>query len=202
VNTEEAAVEWCALSKLVTWDKNPRRWRASSLRVKRSIEQFGFGAPLVARRSDMRILAGHAAYGAAKMLGMRQVPVRFLELSDTEADALTLADNRLGSLVAWDEDVLRGLLQSLDAGTREVTGWLENDLDKLLGETSRREELALARGKTPAESGYAASDTASIVLIWPAAQVTDVQARMAKGMKRLKLQTREQYIEKLLTMFL
>lgn len=202
MESSEQAVEWCALSALKPWDKNPRRWRASSLRVKRSIEQFGFAAPLVVRPSDHRILAGHAAYGAAKALGMRQVPVRFLELPDTEADALTLADNRLGNLVAWDEDVLRGLLAGLDAGTREVTGWLDNDVDALMKESSRRDELALARGKTPAELNYAASNTASIVLIWPAAQMVSVRARMAKGMRRLKCKTREQYVERLLTMFL
>jgi site-specific DNA-methyltransferase (adenine-specific) len=100
------AVEWVAVSALVPWAGNPRDNAAAVPGVKASIERFGFGAPVVARRADGEVIAGHTRLQAAIDLGLSEVPVRWLDLSADDAHALALADNKLGELAEWDASAL------------------------------------------------------------------------------------------------
>ena len=62
------------------------------------------------------------------------VPVRYLDLSEGEAHALALADNRIGELATWDDEGLASVLTELrDVGT-EIggLGWDEAGLDAVL----------------------------------------------------------------------
>lgn len=142
------AAEWVALSALKTWKRNPRKNKEAISAVARSIESFGFGAPIVARREDNRIIAGHTRYEAAKRLAMETVPVRFLDVTEEQANALALADNKLGEIAEWDDDQLKMILAELrshDAELPAIAGWSDEELAKLLddagpgGETTEDE---------------------------------------------------------------
>nr|WP_298899170.1 site-specific DNA-methyltransferase [uncultured Altererythrobacter sp.] len=75
-------------------------------RHKRSIQQFGFTQPILAR--DDRVYDGWSRVLAAKELGLDEVPaIECNHLTDAEARALALASNRLGELAEWDLDELR-----------------------------------------------------------------------------------------------
>jgi ParB/RepB/Spo0J family partition protein len=131
------AAEWVALSALKTWKRNPRKNKEAISAVARSIESFGFGAPIVARREDHRIIAGHTRYEAAKRLAMETVPVRFLDVTEEQANALALADNKLGEIAEWDDDQLKMILAELrshDAELPAIAGWSDEELAKLLDE--------------------------------------------------------------------
>lgn len=131
------AAEWVALSALKTWKRNPRKNKEAISAVARSIESFGFGAPIVARREDNRIIAGHTRYEAAKRLALETVPVRFLDVSEEQANALALADNKLGEIAEWDDDQLKMILAELrshDAELPAIAGWSDEELAKLLDE--------------------------------------------------------------------
>jgi ParB-like chromosome segregation protein Spo0J len=53
------------------------------------------------------ILAGHARYSAAQLLGCHTVPVIVLSgLSDPEKRALALADNKIAANSGWDRKLL------------------------------------------------------------------------------------------------
>jgi ParB-like chromosome segregation protein Spo0J len=66
----------------------------------RSIQQFGWTSPILTDE-QLNILAGHARYGAAEQLGLRQVPVITLfGLGEAEKRALALADNKIASKAA------------------------------------------------------------------------------------------------------
>tara|TARA_B100001123_G_C15324320_1_gene1029004 strand:+ start:2865 stop:3482 length:618 start_codon:yes stop_codon:yes gene_type:complete len=121
---------------LLEWDKNPRFNDGAVEKVANSISQFGFASPIVARKEDNRVISGHTRLKAAKMLNLDQVPVRFLSLSEQEADALALADNRLGEIAAWDDGLLAEVLESLKSENFEVDslGFNEQELSQLLGE--------------------------------------------------------------------
>jgi len=115
-----------APDELVPWDRNPRHNEAAIPGVMESIKDYGFGAPVVARKEDHQIIAGHTRVEAAKRLGLERVPVRLLDISAEDAARLALADNKLGELAAWDID---GLNSFIDDGLDLTTlGWSENDL--------------------------------------------------------------------------
>jgi hypothetical protein len=127
-----AAATFEPLDSLVPWAKNPRLNDDAVDDVARSIERFGFGAPIIARTSDRRIIAGHTRWKAASRLGLDVVPVRFLDLTDSEATALTLADNRLGELAEWS-DGLADILRTLeDDEALDGLGWSDDELAELL----------------------------------------------------------------------
>lgn len=128
---EEAPAEWLAPSKLKPWADNPRAIAETDVeRVARSIKVFGFGAPIVARKGTLQIIAGHVRHAAALQLGLERVPVRLLDISEEQAHALAIADNRYVELVSWKPELI-GLLDQLDADARELAGWVEKDLIRL-----------------------------------------------------------------------
>ena len=129
-NDSEAAV-WLSPDDLTPWDRNPRHNEHAVQQVADSIARFGFAAPIVARAEDRRVIAGHTRLLAAQRLGMAEVPVRLLDVSDAEADALALADNKLGELADWDDPMLAQVLAELDDLTG--LGWSAAEVDKLIG---------------------------------------------------------------------
>lgn len=130
---EGAAAEFVTLDRLQPWKDNPRRNEAAVPEVRNSIARFGFGAPLIARKADGMIIAGHTRFEAAKQLGLDRVPVRFLDLSAAEAQALALADNRLGELALWSDN-LGAVLAQLSAEEVDLSGlgWEVGELNGLI----------------------------------------------------------------------
>lgn len=130
---------------LVGWARNPRVNEPAVPAVARSIERFGFGAPVVARPSDRRVLAGHTRLKAAAQLGLATVPVRWLELAGAEADAFALADNRLGELAEWDDAGLAAVLRDLRVEEVDLAGlgWNGADMDGLFREPGSCSEDAV-----------------------------------------------------------
>lgn len=116
----EPAAEWVALDALKPWAKNPRENAKAIAKIAASIKRFGFGAPIVARKADGEIIAGHTRYEAAKKLGLDRVPVRYLDLDPADAHLLALADNRLGEFAAWDS---KGEKHRWHGGRAQTTTW-------------------------------------------------------------------------------
>lgn len=90
----EAAAVYVDVDELMPWERNPRRNDHAVDEVAKSIKRFGFGAPVVARKADGMIIAGHTRVKAAQKLGLDRVPVRYLDLDPTEAQLLAIANNR------------------------------------------------------------------------------------------------------------
>ncbi len=130
--TAKAPATWVAIDKLVPWAANPRENDDAVAQVAKSIERFGWGAVILARRANGEIIAGHTRVRAAESLGLKKVPVRYLDISEDEAHALALADNKLGEIAAWSEglmDVLRDLEGDVDL---DGLGWTDDELADLL----------------------------------------------------------------------
>ncbi len=84
-----------------------------------SINRFGFNIPL-AVQEDGTLIAGHGRLEAAIMLGLEAVPVVVLgHLSENEARAYRIADNRIARNSTFDMRALE----------MELAGLLENDVD-------------------------------------------------------------------------
>ena len=127
--------EWVPIGDLTPWDRNPRDNDHAVQSVADSIQRFGWGSVIVARKSDGVVIAGHTRLKAAERLGMDKVPVRYLDLDPAEAAALALADNKVGEIAAWEHETLREVLQALEAESVDLAGlgFSDDELSALLG---------------------------------------------------------------------
>jgi DNA modification methylase len=134
----ETAAIFVDIKELRAWKNNPRINDHVVADVADSITRWGFGAPILARKADGEIIAGHTRLKAAIKLGLETVPVRYLDLSESEAHLLALADNRLGEKADWDVPELHELLVDLDPIDLEMAGWSVEELEQL-GKDALRE---------------------------------------------------------------
>jgi hypothetical protein len=136
----EPAAEYVALDKIHAWPRNPHPPSLKNVRdVARSIKRFGFGEPILARRENGEIIAGHCRLLAAHRLRLDRVPVRWSDLPESEAHVLALADNKLASNRDrdWTDDSIAAILEEAEAAGTDVevgTGFDEDEIDKLLAE--------------------------------------------------------------------
>lgn len=96
-----------------------------------SIERFGFLSPIVIDENG-RIAAGHGRWAAAKLLGLKMVPVIHKKfVSEEDFIAYGLTDNKLVELSPWKDDALSKNLNKLVAKNYDlgVTGFSLADLD-------------------------------------------------------------------------
>ena len=120
---------------------NPRRISDEELEsLTRSIREFGLIDPIIARREDKVVIGGHQRLIAARKLGLKQVPVVLVDISEEQAHVLNLALNRISG--TWDQELLARLLAEL----KEVldiditlTGFSEDELQKHLKSLESRE---------------------------------------------------------------
>jgi len=139
---QEPAAVWMATKDLVPWGRNPRKNDAAIKSIADSIRRFGFGSPIVARKSNKQVIAGHTRLQAAKMLGLKQVPVRLLDVSDRDAELLALADNKLGEISEWDNIELSKILSDYGFQDVGIAGWDFKELGSLADalDPSKREK--------------------------------------------------------------
>lgn len=155
------AAVFVPIGSLVPWDQNPRHNEAAVDEVAASIVRFGFAAPIIARSSDRMVIAGHTRLKAAIKLGLTEVPVRFLDLSEAESKALALADNKLGELAEWDDALLSEILADFNTGDVSTMGlgFSLDELDRLTvpPEIATEEPIDLVPTRPDSETAEAPS---------------------------------------------
>lgn len=86
-----------ALSQLEESKSNPRKLFGNVADLAKSIEAQGMLQPITARQIDggekLEIIIGHRRFRAAKILGLKAVPVIVREMSDEEAQAAMIVEN-------------------------------------------------------------------------------------------------------------
>lgn len=127
----EPAAVWVAVTDLKPWDRNPRKNEKAIGPVANSIKRFGFASPIIARKADGEIIAGHTRLLAAESLGLTHVPVRYLDLDPADAHLLALADNKLNEIAEWDESLMLETLSEFSLGDAELAGFDEKELEKI-----------------------------------------------------------------------
>ncbi|HAP5599495.1 TPA: ParB N-terminal domain-containing protein [Enterococcus faecalis] len=98
---------------LIPYEKNPRHNEDAITAVAKSIEKFGFKVPIVVDASNV-IVNGHTRLKAAKYLGLKEVPAIIADdLTPEQIKAFRLADNKVGEIATWDEELLNAELDEL-----------------------------------------------------------------------------------------
>jgi len=134
-------IEERPVGSLTPYSRNARTHSEKQIQqIAASIKTFGFTNPILIDAAGI-IIAGHGRLRAAQQLGMETVPTICLKhLSEQQARALVIADNKLAELAGWDEDMLALELQSLTEMALEmdldfdlsVIGFDEGELERLL----------------------------------------------------------------------
>lgn len=89
--------------------------------VANSIREFGFNQPIVVDKNNV-IIVGHGRLEAAKLLGLEDVPVITVDLTEDQAKAYRLADNKLNES-EWDMGLVVEELKGLSEEMLELTGF-------------------------------------------------------------------------------
>ena len=127
-------VVYRAHSELKLDPKNPRRHSPRQIRqIASSMETFGFVVPVLVDARH-KIVAGHGRVLAARLLGWTEVPTICLDhLSEAQAKAFAIADNRLSENSIWDSRQLGQQLKELSElkidFSLEVTGFDMGEID-------------------------------------------------------------------------
>ena len=112
--TRRAIVSYLPIGSIVPDPSNPRKHSLKQIRaIANSIEAFGFNAPILVDNGN-RVVAGHGRLEAGQLLGLAEVPVIRLEhLSEQQAKAYMLADNKLTDRSSWDDRKVAIVLKEL-----------------------------------------------------------------------------------------
>jgi DNA modification methylase len=113
---------------------NPRRISDAELEaLTRSLREFGLVDPIIARKEDHTVIGGHQRLLAARRLGLKTVPVIYLDISKEKAQLLNVALNKISG--DFDQELLARLLA--DLGTTPdldltLSGFEDKEIKQLL----------------------------------------------------------------------
>jgi DNA modification methylase len=122
------------LAQIIPYARNPRRNEKAVATVAASIAEFGWRQPIVVDEA-MVVLACHTRLEAARRLRLETAPVHVAKgLTEAQARAFRIMDNRSSENAEWDSELLGLELGDLleaefDLG---LTGFTEDELNGLL----------------------------------------------------------------------
>jgi len=141
MTTTLLTVEQVAIDQLRPDLTNPRRISDEELdALERSLREWGFVQPVLARREEGTVIGGHQRLLAARRLGLTMVPVSYLDVSVEQARLLNLALNKISG--SWDDALLARLLADLQATPDldlSLSGFGEDEIKDLLRSLEVRE---------------------------------------------------------------
>jgi DNA modification methylase len=127
-------VTYLPLSELTLDPKNPRTHSPKQIRqIALSIQTFGFNVPVLVD-TEGKVMAGHGRVMACQQLGWSEIPTIALDhLSEAQARAFVIADNRLSENSVWNDSLLAEQFKELSAldldFNLEATGFEIGDID-------------------------------------------------------------------------
>lgn len=144
VDVANLQVRLVPVEEVVPYSRNARTHPPEHVeQIARSIREFGWTNPILIDGNG-QIIAGHGRHAAARLLGLRRVPVIVLDgLSEAQKRALVIADNKLTDNSSFDLDLLKIELVELqeEGFDLSLTFFSPEELEDLLVE-----ELPLDEG--------------------------------------------------------
>jgi DNA modification methylase len=130
-------IESTPIDAIKPYAKNAKKHPAKQVeQVANSIKAFGFNQPIVVDEEGV-VIVGHGRLEAAKSLGMVEVPVLRVNLTEGQAKAYRLADNKLNES-DWDMELVIEELKGLDQDMLDLTGF---DKDLVIESSDKDDEI-------------------------------------------------------------
>lgn len=120
-----------ATADLVPNPRNPRNHSEEQIeRLMASLRTDGQTKPVMARRANNMLIAGHGVHAASKRLGIERLSVVLLDVDQPTADRIMLGDNRQSDLSSADQDRVTELLREIDEADWMATGYSAEEVAK------------------------------------------------------------------------
>lgn len=145
MNFKEEQIVYKNVDELIPYQNNPRINKEAVKYVSESIKNYGFRNPIILDKNNV-IIAGHTRLESAKKLNIKQVPCIVADdLSEKQAKALRLLDNKTAEFSEWDFDLLKDELEGLDFEDLDIDwGIYENEVNGFSDYENNEEEQILA----------------------------------------------------------
>jgi len=112
---------------------NPRKMPDEQMQMlMKGIEEFGIVQPIIVNEQTGHIVGGHQRVEAAQRVGLKTVPVVFVDLDEQREKTLNIGLNKIHG--EWDFPSLTALLDELQAGgaDMQLTGFTDDELEQMM----------------------------------------------------------------------
>ena len=138
-----------SIDKIKPYLKNAKKHTEKQIKqIADSIANFGFNQAIVIDKNNV-IIVGHGRYEAAKVLKLKEIPVIQVDLSEENAKAYRLADNKLNES-EWDMELVIEELKELSIELLNLTGFSE---DLIIESDDKDDEVPDLPAKAKSEIG-------------------------------------------------
>jgi ParB-like chromosome segregation protein Spo0J len=125
------------IDQVIANPRNPRKHPGEQMRrLRASLRDNGQPRPVLVRKANLMLIAGHAIWQAARSVGFTKIAAMTWDISQHQADRYMLGDNVLGSLSTPDQARVVELLAELDEAEYLGTGFSEDEARGLLAEAT------------------------------------------------------------------
>jgi ParB-like chromosome segregation protein Spo0J len=104
--------------------------------LKASIRRFGQPRPVLVRKHNKMLIAGHGIHRAMTELKQPEIEVVLWDIDQKTADEYLAADNRLAEHSHFDRERTRALLEDVPEDAYAALGFTAEDIEALFKETS------------------------------------------------------------------
>ena len=132
------------ITDIKPYENNPRNNESAVDKVAESIKEFGFQNPIIVDNENV-IICGHTRYKAGLKLGLKEVPVIVANLTEEQAKAYRLADNKTSEFAEWDFNALEKELFDIEGIDMSLFGF---ELDHINADNFGT-DFDLPDGETP-----------------------------------------------------
>jgi len=148
---ENTKIQYLKIADIKPYTNNPRKIKNVD-KVANSILEFGFQQPIVVDKNNI-IIVGHTRYQASIKLGLDKVPVLVAQLSDKQARAYRIIDNRLNEDNEWDKDLLNIEIEDLKDELFDIKnfGFDDIELKNLLRDSDQMTDTFLETKAEPVQ---------------------------------------------------
>ena len=133
MKTSKLTIVYEPVEKLKPSNYNPRTISEKDLKsLVKNMSEFGHLGILIANRKTNNLINGNQRLKVAKLLGMKEIAVVWIDVSLRKEKILNIGMNKISG--EWDMPMLKDLLEEVDNGEEDMdmTGFDEVEIEMLM----------------------------------------------------------------------